>query len=209
MSNFLEPLLAKSKKEGREPVTLQSHLEDTEKAAREVFCLEKRWGRNWCRFFKIKEKAEQQKFLLNLRIAALFHDIGKANEDFQQAVSQSGFYQQTIRHEHLSALILHLPEVREWLSENKNLDLEVITGAVLSHHLKASGDIEKWAWMQSKGKPFLQLFDSHPEINAIFDRIKAIADLPNHLRIDFKIWAEKSPWIEALENGFDTARDFK
>ncbi len=209
MSNFLEPLLAKSKKEGREPVTLQSHLDDTEKAAREVFCLEKRWGRNWCRFFKIKEKAEQQKFLLNLRIAALFHDIGKANEDFQQAVSQSGFYQQTIRHEHLSALLLHLPEVREWLSENKNLDLEVITGAVLSHHIKASADNEKWTWMQSKGKPFLQLFDSHYEINAIFDRIKEIAELSNNLRIDLKVWAEKSPWIDALENGFDTARDFK
>ena len=94
MSNSPNILLAKSKKEGREPVTLQEHLEDTEKAARKVFCLEKRWGKNWCRLFKIYEKAEQERFLLNLRIAALFHDIGKANEDFQKAVSQKGFYQQ-------------------------------------------------------------------------------------------------------------------
>ncbi len=209
MNNPHDILRAKSDREGRDPVTLQEHLEDTEKAAREVFWLDKRWGRNWCRFFKIYEKDEQEKFLLNLRIAALFHDIGKANEDFQNAVSQSSFYQQTIRHEHLSALILHLPEVRKWLSENKNLDLEVITGAVLSHHLKASADNENWKWMQSKGKPFVQLFDSHSEINAIFDRIREIAKLPNNLRIDFKVWSDKSPWVEALEKGFDTARDFK
>jgi CRISPR-associated endonuclease/helicase Cas3 len=209
MSNSPQPLLAKSKKEGQDPVTLKEHLEDTEKAAREVFCLEKRWGRNWCRFFKIYEKADQEKFLLNLRIAALFHDIGKANEDFQKAVSQSGFYQQTVRHEHLSALILHLPEVREWLSDNKNLDLEVITAAVLSHHIKASADSEKWKWMQPKGKLFLQLFDSHDEINTIFDRIKEIAGLPNNLRIDKKLWSEKSPWIESQESGFDTAVKFR
>lgn len=209
MSNLPQTLLAKSKKEGREPVTLQAHLEDTEKAASEVFCLEKRWGKNWCRFFKIYEKTEQEKFLLNLRIAALFHDIGKANEDFQIAVSQGGFYQQTIRHEHLSALILHLPEVREWLSQNKNLDLEVITAAVLSHHIKASADSEKWKWMQPKGKLFLQLFDSHYEINTIFDRIKEIAELPNNVRIDKKIWSEKSPWIESQESGFDTAVKFR
>jgi CRISPR-associated endonuclease/helicase Cas3 len=209
MSNSSQPLFAKSKREGRKPVTLQEHLEDTEKAAREVFNLEKRWGKNWCRFFKLYEKAEQEKFLLNLRIAALFHDIGKANEDFQRAVSQNGFYQQTIRHEHLSALILHLPEVREWLLQNENLDLEVITGAVLSHHIKASAESEKWKWMQPKGKLFLQLFDSHNEIHAIFDQIKEIAELPNNLRIDKKLWSEKSPWIEAQDNGFDTARDFK
>jgi CRISPR-associated endonuclease/helicase Cas3 len=208
MSSLPEKLLAKSKRNGKD-ITLQSHLEDTEKAASEVFCLEKRWGKNWCRFFKIYEKTEQEKFLLNLRIAALFHDIGKANEDFQIAVSQGGFYQQTIRHEHLSALILHLPEVREWLSQNKNLDLEVITAAVLSHHIKASADSEKWKWMQPKGKLFLQLFDSHYEINTIFDRIKEIAELPNNVRIDKKIWSEKSPWIESQESGFDTAVKFR
>ena len=209
MSNFLEPLLAKSKKEGREPVTLQSHLEDTEKAAREVFCLEKRWGRNWCRFFKIYEKAEQEKFLLNLRIAALFHDIGKANEDFQKAVSQSGFYQQTIRHEHLSALILHLPEVRKWLSENNNLDLEVITAAVLSQHIKAHYKGE-WKWMQSmREKAEIGLFDFHDEINNVFYKIKDIAKLTKSLRLNYRTWGkENQVWKQAAKEGLETAEDF-
>lgn len=209
MNNSRNILRAKSDKTGRDPFSLQSHLEDVEKAAREVFNLEKRWGKNWCRFFKIYGRAGQEKFLLNLRIAALFHDVGKANEDFQTAVSQNGFYQQTVRHEHLSALILHLPEVREWLSQNKILDLEVITAAVLSHHLKASDNIQDFIWMNPKGKPFVRLFDSHDEICTIFDRIKVIAELPRNLRIDRKLWSEKSPWIESQDDGRNTARDFK
>lgn len=208
MNSLPEKLLAKSKRNGIE-VRLHEHLTDTEKAASQVFCLDKRWGRNWCRFFKIYEKTEQEKFLLTLRIAALFHDIGKANEDFQQAVSQNGFYQQTVRHEHLSALILHLPEVREWLSENKELDLDVITAAVLSHHVKASADDEKWKWMQPRSRTFLPLFDSHDELNATFDRIREIAGLSKNLRLDKKLWAEKSPWIEAQAAGFDTAVRFR
>lgn len=211
MSNLPQPLLAKTVRKGREPVTLQAHLEDTEKAAREVFNLEKRWGRNWCRFFKIYEQAERKQFLLNLRIATLFHDIGKANEDFQNAVlgNLRKDERQTIRHEHLSALILHLPEVREWLAENRELDLEVITAAVLSHHIKASADNEKWKWMQPTGRTFLQLFDSHYELNAIFDRIKEIAGLSKTLRLDNKLWSEKSPWIEAQTEGYDTSVTFR
>ncbi|HEY0429478.1 MAG TPA: CRISPR-associated helicase Cas3' [Pyrinomonadaceae bacterium] len=209
MRETRDKLLAKSTKNGKE-VTLQRHLEDTEKAAREVFNLEKRWGKNWCRFFKIYEIAEQERFLLNLRIAALFHDIGKANEDFQTAVSQNGFYQQTIRHEHLSALILHLPEVREWLSENKELDLEIITAAVLSHHIKACDTAEhKFLWMQPKGKFYLTLFDNHNEINKIFDQIKDVAQLSKDLRLNKKLWNKESPWEEAENAGFETAIKFR
>lgn len=209
MNNVIpEKLLAKSIRNGKE-ITLQRHLFEAEQAAQEVFRLDKRWGRNWCRFFRITEKIDQERFLLHLRIAALFHDIGKANEDFYKAVTSKGFYQQTLRHEHLSALILHLPEVRNWLKQNEKLDLEVITGAVLSHHLKASNTPScEWLWCQPKGKPFLQMFEAHDEINAAFDRVREVAELPNNLRLENKVWAEKAPWIEAQRDGFDTARGF-
>ncbi|MEI7893886.1 MAG: hypothetical protein WCI05_12405 [Myxococcales bacterium] len=39
---------------------------------------------------------------------------------------------QTLRHEHLSALLLQLPAFRSWLVSCVELDLEAITGAVLS-----------------------------------------------------------------------------
>lgn len=205
-------LLAKSKKEGRDPVTLQSHLEDTEKAAREIFNLDNRWGRNWCRFFKISEKNDQERFLLNLRIAALFHDIGKANEDFQNAVlgKLRKDERQTIHHAHLSALILHLPEVRGWLSDNKQLDLEIITAAVLSHHIKASGNRKKkWFWMRPFGeKNRICLFDFHDEINKVFDNIKNIAGLKT-LRLNYQFWEKENPiWQQAEENGWEAAEDF-
>ena len=131
-----DKLLAKSRRQGKEEITLQRHLFETEQAARQIFRLDGRWGQNWCRFFKLYERAVQEQFLLHLRLAALFHDIGKANEDFYAAVTSPTFFQQTLRHEHLSALLLHLPEVRSWLQQNRSLDLEVITGAVLSHHTK-------------------------------------------------------------------------
>ena len=209
MNNMPQTLLAKSKKNGE--VTLQKHLFDAEAAAGEIFRLDKRFGENWCRFFKIDNRAEQEKFLLHLRIAALFHDIGKANEDFQNAVETKGYYQQTIRHEHLSALILHLREVREWLRQNPDLDLEVITAAVLSHHLKASDKQDcQWKWGQPKGKFTLSLYDQHDEINAVLDEVKKIADLPNQIRLSRTVWeAEKSPWVEAHQAGFIAAVKIK
>jgi CRISPR-associated endonuclease/helicase Cas3 len=126
---MMKPLLAKSRKYGE--LTLEQHLIDTETAALNIF--KGRMLQNWCRFFKVQDADE---FLLHLRVAALFHDLGKANNEFNAAVTSKGFVQQTLRHEWISALILHLPQVRDWL-EPSNLNLEVITAAVLSHHLKA------------------------------------------------------------------------
>ena len=108
MQQAPEILLAKSKREGR-ILSLEQHLLDTEQAAVLIFRVDGRWGRNWCRFFGLRNREIQEKFLLNLRIAALFHDLGKANEDFYRAVTHAAFVQQSLRHEHISALLLHLP----------------------------------------------------------------------------------------------------
>src|SRR5215210_1181872 len=144
MTKLPDKLLAKSRRQGKEEITLQRHLFETEQAAEQIFRLNGRWGQNWCRFFKLNGLELQEKFLLHLRLAALFHDIGKANEDFYSAVTSPKFFQQTLRHEHLSALLLHLPEARSWLKQNSSLDLEVITGAVLSHHTKAAENGDRW-----------------------------------------------------------------
>ncbi|MBL8195184.1 MAG: CRISPR-associated helicase/endonuclease Cas3, partial [Blastocatellia bacterium] len=98
-NNIPDMLLAKSKR-GDIVVSLQRHLLETEQTSKEIFCLDKRWGRSWCRFFKLSTKNQQEKFLLNLRVAALFHDMGKANEEFYLAVSSPNRFAQTLRHEH-------------------------------------------------------------------------------------------------------------
>jgi CRISPR-associated endonuclease/helicase Cas3 len=201
-----EVLLAKSRREGRE-VSLHDHLLDTERAAQLIFRADGRWQRNWCRFFGLCDSASHEKFILNLRIAALFHDLGKANEDFYQAVTQRQFFQQSVRHEHLSALLLHLPNVRNWLVGSSQLDLEVITAAVLSHHIKAALDGE-WKWCQPRGSRVLRLFLQHDEVKAIFERIRVIASLSEIPGLPDAPWTDKSPWIDAWQHGVGTARRF-
>ena len=205
MNNLPLKLLAKS----QPAITLEAHLRDTENAAMRIFRLDGRWGRNWCRFFQIHGEAAQQKFLLNLRVAALFHDIGKANEDFYTAVSQAGFKQQTLRHEHISALVLHLPEIHSWLGTNTVLDLEVITAAVLSHHLKAAETGEhKWCQPRTRQKS-VQLYLGHSEVIAILKRIADIAQLKGLPALPSKSWGDVSPWNQACRSGYSTARQFR
>lgn len=189
-------LLAKSIRIDGKILTVQQHLVDTKNAALLIF--KGRILLNWCRFFKIED---WQRFLLHLKIAALFHDIGKANEEFDAAVRKK-INKQAIRHEWFSALILHLPEVRKWLASSKlNLDLEVITGAVLSHHLKASQNKTKkhpkWGKSRTLEKhKQIKLFLEHPEITTILQKIAQIAQidgLPKNLPQE---WSENSLWYE-------------
>lgn len=208
-SNLPKHLLAKSQRRDKDPVTLQEHLFDTEKSASQIFRLDGRWGRNWCRFFQIRGGTAQQQFLLNLRIVSLFHDLGKANKDFYNAVSQPGFIAQTLRHEHISALLLHLPEIRSWLADNSRLDLEVITAAVLSHHLKAAetGDW-KWGQPQTLAKS-VPLYVHHPEVTAVLTRIAEVAELAGFPKLPSTPWSNSPLWRQAQETGIKTARQLR
>jgi CRISPR-associated endonuclease/helicase Cas3 len=208
-SQIPEKLLAKSIRNGKE-ITLIQHLSETEQSAGLIFRLDGRWGHSWCRFFKIGGGENQKKFLLNLRIAALFHDLGKANIDFYRAVNKKGFYPQLLRHEHLSALFLHIPEVRQWLSANPSLDLEVITGAVLSHHLKASGEEGDWRWgkPQTTGKT-IQLYLQHAEVKETLQKIATIAGLGEYPDLQVSTWANNSYWQEIYSLGVKAAREFE
>ncbi|MCY6492315.1 CRISPR-associated helicase Cas3' [Leptolyngbya sp. GGD] len=221
MSELPENLLAKSKPR----LTLKQHLLDAEQAATLIFRLDGRWGKNWCRFFRIPGEAGRQKFLLNLRIAALFHDIGKANADFYAAVTSPGFKAQTLRHEHLSALVLSLPEVRQWLSDNDELDVDVITAAVLSHHLKASESqitikggpeanekLKNYKWCQPSAdaaKTSVVLYLQHDEVRETLQRIAVIAHLKAPPKLPTDVWQENSHWKKAYQLGRSAAEDFK
>jgi|GEM_PF-271790 len=228
MPELPKQLLAKSRRGDRE-ITLQAHLNDTEACATQIFRLDGRWGRNWCRFFQLNDAVTQEQFLLNLRVAALLHDIGKANADFYAAVNTPGFKAQTLRHEHLSALILCLPKVREWLTGNPDLDVDVITGAVLSHHLKASesavtvkGDKEEsirlknYRWCQPQSgsiQTIVALYLQHDEVTTTLEKIAGIAQLrdvpgPN---LPDAVWRTSGAqiWDQAQQAGRQASRYFK
>ncbi len=198
-------LLAKSPR-GALRVTLQRHSFETEEAALRLFSTSGRWGRSWARFFRI-EPSDTERMLLNLRVAGLFHDIGKANADFD-AMVRGKAVAQCLRHEHLSALVLHLPSVRAWLRQSSALDLEVITAAVLSHHIKASEGGER-RWCQPQGKTSVVHYLQHPEVTAILEKVAALAGLPGTPEITKKPWGEAPPWSEAHRQGVQAAREFR
>lgn len=199
----MSTLLAKSRTHGE--LTLERHLLDTEQAAMGLFRPGTRWGERWPAFFKVDASAAR--FLLELRVAALFHDIGKANDHFQRAVSATGeLVEQTLRHEHMSALVMCLPEVREWLSRS-SVDVDICTAAVLSHHLKAEDGEGDWRWAQFRSSPTLQLHLEHPQIRATLKRLAALLELPPPP--DLPTGQLSTPftgvWLEALKQGKSAA----
>ena len=201
-------LLAKLHVAERPDLSLAQHCCDTEQAALEVFRADGRWGAAWARFFELDE-ANASRFLLNLRIAGLFHDIGKANEDFQALMLGRTRTPQTLRHEHISALVLSLPSVRAWLGHAPVLDVDVITAAVLSHHLKAA-DQGDWRWAQPHSdRPIVTLRLGDPQISAIFERVRELAELGPVPSLPTTAWAyDRQPWSDALAEGRRRARDF-
>jgi CRISPR-associated endonuclease/helicase Cas3 len=95
-----------------------------------------RLGVAWLRFFKISS-VDFSRFHANGIAACGLHDLGKANDGFQRAV-RGERDAQVMRHEHLSALILILPQLRNWLASCPLIDADIVASAVAGHHLKAS-----------------------------------------------------------------------
>jgi len=119
-------------------------------------------ARCWLRFFKLPLECFDS-FWLHVLVACALHDLGKANEDFQQLVRHTLSGAQLIRHEHLSGLLLCLPQAQSWLKEIKGLDLWVVFSAVVGHHLKVK--YESFACAQTDRS----LLKIYPEgIQAIF-----------------------------------------
>lgn len=195
-------LLAKGHRPPRPDLSLEAHSQDTEKASIQLFGNGSRWGETWARFFRLPDR---EAFLINLRVAALLHDIGKANEDFQRAVRGELAGPQSVRHEHFSALLLHLPAVREWLARSVRLDLAIVTAAVLSHHLKAD-DGGEWAWCQARGSRDIGLLLQDPQIAAILRRVADVAALPDPPTLRDMRWQIAPPWTEAWAAGVDAGK---
>ncbi|AFZ48716.1 CRISPR-associated helicase, Cas3 family [Cyanobacterium stanieri PCC 7202] len=200
-------LLAKNKSNNKE-LTLEQHLQDTETACLAIF--RGRILNNWCRFFKVTDK---NVFLLLLRIACLFHDIGKANPEFIQLVLGGKKFKQTFRHEWISAFILHCPNVKEWFRQsNLDLDLEIITASVLGHHLQATP--KQQHKIDAFGKPRnmvkeLPLYLDHPQVTNTLEKIATLANLKGLPTLPQK-WIDGSAfWDNIYSDIQDTAEDFE
>lgn len=144
-------LHAKSPVDGKF-VTLAEHSKTVLDAARCLYGQDRptALGLSWLSFFGLT-KDDFKTFITNLSLAAIFHDLGKANSGFQLAISRKG--EQVIRHEHLSALILWLPEMRRWIASCHSATYEIVLAAVLCHHLKVD-DTEHFIHLLAPKKSF-------------------------------------------------------
>lgn len=130
-----ESLWAKSKKYDAEGKLEQScllvpHTLDVVAATRTIL---KVLGNDLRRFFKLTDEQVQIVRASSL-LAAFFHDIGKANDGFIRMLKKKGT--QVIRHEHLSALIMSLPQIRNWLKGS--FDYEITRVVAAGYHLKTA-----------------------------------------------------------------------
>ena len=195
-------LLAKSRTHGE--LTLEQHLSDTEQAALALFRPGTRWGARWPEFFRMQ--GEDAQFLKELRVACLFHDLGKANADFQRAVSEPSFFAQTLRHEHLSALVMCLEPVRRWLAAG-GIDVDVCVAAVLSHHLKATDREGPFPWAQFSQAPTLAVHFDDAQVRAVFSRLEALLGVPApRLPVAPLTATLTGEWAEAFQHGMRAAR---
>jgi len=133
-----ELLLAKPIKDGRlnENAALLSHSLHTAEVFTTIFGNEKqptRQGEKWMCFFKSDKRSIE--FFRLMPLVCYLHDIGKANSGFQEAVRGKPDAQ-VIRHEHLSGLLLWLPEFCQWFQETELNHLAVIS-AIIGHHFRA------------------------------------------------------------------------
>lgn len=170
-----EPLLAKSVVAGKPPKTLVDHTADVMVTVEFLYGTDNHptpLAREWLRFFRLGPD-QYGRFVVNTLAAAAFHDIGKANDGFQKVVTRSG--DQSIRHEHLSGLLLSLPEFKSWLRHNSLLESEIVLASVISHHLKV--DPVHWGQPLSIATSFRVLADK-TDFATLLDNIGCALHLP-------------------------------
>ena len=181
-----EIILAKSPIPGRRPKTLLDHTSDIMNSVEWLYGTEDRPTRlaqEWLRFFRLREN-DYARFLMNTKASAGCHDLGKANDGFQKAVTKKG--DQSIRHEHLSGLLLSLPAFKDWLSHNPLLDFDVILSSVISHHLKV--DSERWGQQLLGMSESFRVLTDHNGFTELLDMLGATLSLPVPFRPDIPLF---------------------
>lgn len=133
-------LLAKSCEDPENPpfeATLVGHTQAVIEAFRALFgAIDQptRLSLQWLNFFNLP-KSIFNLFFLNGLAACVLHDLGKAVSGFQSMIRRMG--RQQLRHEHVSAIFLLSPGIRDWIKSIDSLNERIILSAILGHHLKA------------------------------------------------------------------------
>jgi CRISPR-associated endonuclease/helicase Cas3 len=109
-------LLAKSSGTGGRMTAPQSILEHTRAVMETAERLVENTGEAQLQAMGLEPPSWYDRLWREIRVAALLHDLGKANDHFQGMIWGSRPYPQAIRHEAVSFWIATRPEIREWIS---------------------------------------------------------------------------------------------
>ncbi len=162
-------LLAKSGTPFRPERTLTGHTAAVLRAVEALFMANggpSRLALSWLRLFCLAV-SDFARFIRHLRIAAVTHDFGKANDGFQAAVHQRG--EQVVRHEHLSGLFLFDKAIIDWLRQS-HVDVYVIISAVISHHVKSG---QKTLGELLGARNTVRILSDHPDFIEVWRMIQA------------------------------------
>jgi CRISPR-associated endonuclease/helicase Cas3 len=195
---MMEPIWAKS---GRTK-TLVDHTKDVALAFETMFGsanTPSRLGSCWARFFRL---ADYGHFWRTTLASALFHDWGKANTSFQGAVLHRN--DQVIWHEHLSALILGLENVSQWVSSRTDIDWDIALSAVLTHHLRArcdGSDASTFAAVSANGT-LVEVMVGHEDFHEFMELIKSRLNLKGQKPEIERFWSfeKKRGCVDLVEH---------
>jgi CRISPR-associated endonuclease/helicase Cas3 len=183
----MNDLLAKSSSNGDEK-TLSGHVMDDLHAFDALFGSPDQpspLACDWLRFFRLAP-THYDGFWRNAVAALALHDLGKANDGFQDAVRNRG--PQVVRHEHLSAFLLMTPQVAEWLGSIPALDVDLVVSAVLGHHLKAD---KAEVGQPVSDREALYFHGDHAEVQALFVLVAKRLQAPTPAFVWPELWSYK------------------
>jgi CRISPR-associated endonuclease/helicase Cas3 len=159
-----ERLLAKSARDGKDPrpaQTIRKHTSEVMKAADRLVEVT---GRAQLKALGLAPDIWFDRFRREIRVAALLHDLGKANSHFQGMVQSPGRSRlQGLRHEAVSFLIARLPEVRAWVGPRLSgpHSIELMLWALAGHHRKFPPPDPPVG-----AEPAMKVYLSHPDFRA-------------------------------------------
>ena len=160
-------LLAKSSKtpdSPREAETLPGHLGSVLTAAETILQVA---GSNLLFSTGLSRSVSESELRLTLLLAAVLHDLGKANSHFQEAVLHGT--PQALRHDWLSAwLVAGNTDLDRWLFNGlPGHWRDAVIAAVVGHHLKLK-DGSDLTWRPGNARP-LTVLTSHPDFAACLE----------------------------------------
>lgn len=115
-------------------------------------------------------------FTNTVKLGAYLHDLGKANQDFQdmmrsrsrglsRAEKPKGFNgKQMVRHEVLSGILAtQIQPLRDWLKQYPHADFDIALCAAMGHHLKMKSDVN----VKNTGRLDLEILIGHNDFQVV------------------------------------------